>query len=68
MKRREFLASAAAVAAAGFVRPVSARAVRQAKQAVLDIRDSVSAVSANVENFAPFYTTPRLWNVWKSNR
>jgi peptide/nickel transport system substrate-binding protein len=26
------------------------------------------AVSANVENFAPFYTTPRLWNVWKSNR
>lgn len=24
------------------------------------------AISTKVENFTPFYTTPRFWNVWKS--
>jgi len=47
MKRREFLASAAAVAAAGFVSPLSARAARQAKQAVLD---RISIMSLNFQN------------------
>jgi hypothetical protein len=46
MERREFLMGAAAVAAAGFVRPLSARAARQAKQAVLD---RISIMSLNFD-------------------
>jgi len=46
MKRREFLAGAAAVAAAGFARPASARAVQQAKAAVLD---RISIMSLNFQ-------------------
>jgi len=46
MKRREFLMGAAAVAAAGFGRPVSARVAQQAKQAALD---RISIMSLNFQ-------------------
>src|SRR5207249_11881688 len=47
MKRREFLAGAAAVAAAGFVRPTSARGIQMAKPSVLD---RISIMSLNFQN------------------
>ncbi len=47
MKRREFLAGAAAVAAAGFVRPATAGPAQQAKQAALD---RISIMSLNFQN------------------
>ena len=47
MKRREFLTGAAAVAAAGFIRPTTARAAQQARQAVLD---RISIMSLNFQN------------------
>ena len=46
MKRREFLAGAA-VAAAGLIRPMTARAAQQARQAVLD---RISIMSLNFQN------------------
>lgn len=47
MKRREFLLGAGAVAAAGFVRPVTARAAQMSKQAALD---RISIMSLNFQS------------------